>query len=122
MQGHLGKPLSTPHDVGRTYRFVGRNQYEAGHAGLQCSLSGIQRPHHIIEHAFGNIVLYHRYMLVSSSVINSIDMPAFHHIQQLLLIAHRPQDRHQSNRQRLARNALFKLTENAVKIEFAVVE
>ncbi|MNO65465.1 hypothetical protein D3C76_562240 [compost metagenome] len=61
-------------------------------------------------------------MLVSRGVVNRIDTPRLHHVQQLFLITDRPKDRQQLYRQRLACNPLLQFGHNAVKIELTMLK
>ncbi|MNF95957.1 hypothetical protein D3C85_1341080 [compost metagenome] len=93
LQRHLGKTFGTPHDVGWTHSLIGGNQYKVRNTRLQSCLGSIECTNDVIEHSFCNIVLDHRHVFIGSGVINSINAPGLHHIQQLMLITHRTQDR-----------------------------
>ncbi|MNG09102.1 hypothetical protein D3C84_925030 [compost metagenome] len=92
------------------------------HPSLDRRLRGIKRAEHIVQHSLGHIVLDHRHMLVSGRVVDRVNPPGTHHIQQPPVIADRAQDRNQLQVQRLATNQLLQLLVNAVKIELAVLE
>ncbi|MNN24605.1 hypothetical protein D3C81_1380440 [compost metagenome] len=55
-------------------------------------------------------------------MIHGVHPPGAHHIGQVLLVTHRAQNRQQLHCQRFAPDALLKLGEDAVQVEFTVVE
>ena len=68
-------------------------------AGLHRSLRRVQRANHIVQHAFGHVVLNHRHMLVSRSVIDGFYFPTPHYIQQTVFVTDRSQNGHKPRRQ-----------------------
>ncbi|MNF85774.1 hypothetical protein D3C84_681850 [compost metagenome] len=122
LKGHLGKPLGTAHHIGGAYRLVGRDQHEIGDTRLQCGLRSIKRTHHIVQHAFGDIVLDHWNVLVRGGVIDGVHAPGFHDIQQFMGMTNGPQDRQQPDRRRLPGSTPLELGKNVVKVELTVLE
>ncbi|MNJ40907.1 hypothetical protein D3C77_358120 [compost metagenome] len=61
-------------------------------------------------------------MLVGGGVIDRVDMPGTHDVDQLRLIAHRTKNRKQAYCQRLLGNPLLQLAEYVVEIELTVIE
>ncbi|MOA49551.1 hypothetical protein D3C78_1724450 [compost metagenome] len=61
-------------------------------------------------------------MLVSGRMVNRINPPSTHHVQQPPVITDRAEDRHQLQVQRLATDQLLQLLVNAIEIELAVLE
>ncbi|MNH09915.1 hypothetical protein D3C79_693770 [compost metagenome] len=55
-------------------------------------------------------------------MIDSVDVPGAHDVQKLGLVAHRAQDGYQADRKGFTGNALLQLGEDAVEVEFTVIE
>ncbi|MNP17046.1 hypothetical protein D3C76_1094660 [compost metagenome] len=62
-------------------------------------MRGIERADHIVQNAFGDVVLYHGHVLIGRGMIDRVDVPGFHHVQQLFRVAYRTEDWQQPNRQ-----------------------
>ncbi|MNE50670.1 hypothetical protein D3C80_1452580 [compost metagenome] len=120
LQRQLGKAFGATHDIGRSHGLVRRNQDEVGHSCLKGGLGRIKRAYHIIEHTFGDVVFDHGDMLVGGGVIHRVYSPGFHDIQQLVLIANRPENRQKADGQRLSSDSLLQLGQDGIKIEFTV--
>ncbi|CRP55877.1 hypothetical protein PAERUG_P18_London_17_VIM_2_04_10_03768 [Pseudomonas aeruginosa] len=122
LQHHLRQAFGATHHIGRSHRLVGGDQHEVLHADLHRRLHRMQGAHHIVEDPLGNVVLDDGYMLVGCGVIDGVDLPGAHHVDQALWIAHRAEDRQQVHRKRLALDPTLQFLMDAVKIVFAVLE
>ncbi|MNN15310.1 hypothetical protein D3C81_1284120 [compost metagenome] len=109
LKRQLRQALGTAHDISGPHRLIGRDQHKICYAGLQGSLSSIERPDCIVQHTLGDVVFDHGHMLVGGRMINRVDLPGFHHIEQFILVTYGPEYGKQSNRSRLSRAALLQL-------------
>ncbi|MNN61801.1 hypothetical protein D3C81_1770560 [compost metagenome] len=82
LQSHFGKALGPTHDVGRAHSLVSGDQHEVLNTRLHRSLRGIERTHHIIQYALGDVVLNNGHVLVGCGMVDGIHLPGPHHIKQ----------------------------------------
>ncbi|CAI8448504.1 MAG: Uncharacterised protein [Halieaceae bacterium] len=115
LQNEFRKPLGRAHHISGTNRLISRNQHKGIHARPMRRPGCTPGAVNIIGHAFSDVVLHHRHMLIRRSVVDRVHRKGAENRFEALLITHAAQKGHNGETQALPLAQTLDLTIHAVE-------